>query len=148
MPTVGPTPTPTEEQPKVSEQEAYVYNTEGLGLFVREAPSTSANKIGGFNEGQKLPGNGFRNNAHTWWDDNIRIGKYKYGSEAREGAIAVWGSSMPYSGGAGHVAVVEKIENGTVYVSQSAYMSYNFKYSTLSNSNYLLGYIYVDQPNY
>ncbi|SHO52085.1 Ig-like domain-containing protein [Anaerocolumna xylanovorans] len=98
--------------------------------------------------GKQLPGGYFTHNACTWWSDNISSGKYKYGSEARVGAIAVWNTNLPYSDGAGHVAVVEKIENGTVYVSQSVYGGYTFKYSAIANTGYLLGYIYIDQPNY
>lgn len=93
--------------------------------------------------GRQLPSGYFIHDAHTWWTDNKNGNFYNYGSTPRVGAIAVWGSSYY---GYGHVAVVEKIENGQVYVSQSSYNTYLFKYAQLSSPEHLLGYIYVDQP--
>lgn len=37
-----------------AEKDAYVYNTGGQGVFVRNAASASAGKVGGFAEGQKI----------------------------------------------------------------------------------------------
>lgn len=93
--------------------------------------------------GRQLPSGYFIHDAYTWWTDNKNGNFYNYGSTPRVGAIAVWGSSYF---GAGHVAVVEKIENGKVYVSQSSYNTYLFKYAQLPSPEHLLGYIYVDQP--
>ena len=88
-------------------------------------------------------------NAEDWFDYNKQHGYYPYGNTPRLGAIAVW--SHPDGG---HVAVVEKIEDGRVYFSNSAwnrpdlffYMS-NCEL-TLENASYnpswtLLGYIYI-----
>lgn len=58
------------------------------------------------------------NDAATWWKYNIKYNCYPYGSEPKLGAIAVW----EYDGtNNGHVAVVEKIENGIVTLSMSAW---------------------------
>ena len=56
--------------------------------------------------------------AHYWYDYNKEYGIYPYGSEPKLGAIACWRYS---SGTSGHVAVVEKIENGMITFSNSAY---------------------------
>lgn len=93
--------------------------------------------------GRQLPSGYFIHDAYTWWSDNKNGNFFNYGSTPRVGAIAVWGSSYY---GYGHVAVVEKIENGKVYVSQSSYNTYLFKYAQLPSPEHLLGYIYVDQP--
>lgn len=96
----------------------------------------------------KAPGvhgttNVFRGNAHTWWDRNIASGLYPYGSEPKPGAIAVWGSKY---GDAGHVAIVEKIENGKVYISESRWISTEFMYGEIfklhANKDFK-GYIYI-----
>lgn len=61
----------------ISEREAYVYNTAGLGLFVRSSASASSSKVGGFNEGQKLTVIG-----------NIENGWYKVrGNDSKTGAV-------------------------------------------------------------
>lgn len=91
--------------------------------------------------GKKLP-TGFNSNAYTWW--NGSIGKFSRGSEPRVGAIAVWKSSLPGSGGCGHVAIVEKIENGKVYISESGYPNTLFKYRQIYSTSYLYGYIYIN----
>ncbi len=90
--------------------------------------------------GKKLP-SGFNGNAYTWW--NGSVGKFSRGSTPKVGAIAVWKSAMPGSGGCGHVAVVEKIENGKVYISESGYPNTLFKYRQIYSTQYLYGYIYI-----
>ena len=90
----------------------------------------------------------FIGNAYEWWNANIVTGKYKYGSEPRVGAIAVWNSNLPGSGGCGHVAVVEKIDNGKIYISESMWHGDCFKYQEIYSTQYLYGYIYLDEPNY
>ena len=52
-------------------------------------------------------------NADTWYSYNQTRGYYAYGATAKVGAIACW-----YKSGACHVAVVERIDNGTVYISE------------------------------
>ncbi len=63
-------------------------------------------------------------NAGKWYDYNKSGGYYPYGCEPAIGAIAVWKST---TGGAGHVAVVEKIEGDIVTTSESGWNSYYFK---------------------
>lgn len=83
----------------------------------------------------------FNGNAHTWWERNNGI--YASGSTPKVGAIAVWKSSLPGSGGCGHVAVVEKIENGKIYISESIYPNLTFRYKEIYSTNHLYGYIYI-----
>lgn len=98
--------------------------------------------------GSKPTDAGFIGNAYEWWDANKRSGKYKYGSEPRVGAIVVWKSTLPNSDGCGHVAVVEKIQNNKIYISESMWHGVTFKYREIYETNYLYGYIYLDKPNY
>jgi surface antigen len=65
--------------------------------------------------------------AYLWYDYNIENGIYAYGSEPRPGAIACWVYS---SGTAGHVAVVERVEDGVITFSNSAYSGIEFYTST------------------
>lgn len=46
--------TPVSTAPAAAEKDAYICNTGGQGVFVRNAASTSAGKVGGFAEGQKI----------------------------------------------------------------------------------------------
>jgi len=91
---------------------------------------------------------GFIGNAYEWWDANKKSGKYEYGSEPRVGAIAVWKSDLPNSGGCGHVAIVEKIKDGKIYISESMWHGVTFKYREIYETSYLYGYIYLDKPNH
>ena len=91
---------------------------------------------------------GFIGNGYEWWGANKISGKYRYGSTPKVGAIAVWKSSLPGSGGSGHVAVVEKIEDNKVYISESTWHGGIFKYTQIYNTEYLYGYIYIDEANY
>lgn len=98
--------------------------------------------------GSKPTEAGFTGNAYEWWNANKKAGKYEYGTEPRVGAIAVWKSSLPNSDGCGHVAVVEKIQNNKIYISESMWHGVTFKYSEIYQTDYLYGYIYLDKPNY
>lgn len=91
---------------------------------------------------------GFTGNAYEWWNANLRTGKYKYGSTPKKGALAVWKSSLPNSGRCGHVAIVEKIENNKIYISESSWHGSYFKYREIYNTEHLYGYIYIDEPNF
>jgi hypothetical protein len=91
---------------------------------------------------------GFVGNAYEWWEANKKSRKYEYGSKPRVGSIAVWKSELPNSGGCGHVAIVEKIDNGKIYISESMWHGSIFKYREIYETNYLYGYIYLDKPNY
>lgn len=87
------------------------------------------------------------NSAEEWYDYNKSGGYYKYGSTPKVGAIACW----KYSGG-GHVAVVEKIENGSMTLSNSEWggKSFYLTYANTTDSNpggnswwTFQGYIYL-----
>lgn len=98
--------------------------------------------------GKKPTEAGFIGDACDWWNANKKSGKYEYGSEPRVEYIAVWKSSLPNSDGSGHVAVVEKIENNKIYISESMWHGVTFKYREIYETNYLYGYIYLDKPNH
>lgn len=70
------------------------------------------------------------NGAGQWYDYNKNGGYYSYGSTPKLGAIACW----CYNGG-GHVAVVEKIENGTITLSNSEWGGRTFYLTTCSTSD-------------
>lgn len=91
---------------------------------------------------------GFIGNGYEWWEANKKSGKYQYGAEPRVGAIAVWKSNLPNSDGSGHVAVVEKIKSGKIYISESMWHGTTFRYGEIYETSYLYGYIYLDRPNY
>ena len=71
------------------------------------------------------------NNAEQWYGYNKSNGYYKYGQTPKVGAIACWS----YNGGGGHVAVVEKVENGQITFSNSAWSGRNFYLSYASTSD-------------
>lgn len=71
------------------------------------------------------------NNAEQWYGYNKSNGYYKYGQTPKVGAIACWS----YNGGGGHVAVVEKVENGQITFSNSAWSGQNFYLSYASTSD-------------
>lgn len=81
-------------------------------------------------------------NANQWWGNNINKrnhgGGYPYGQQPRVGAIACWAN-----GQYGHVAIVEKIENGIIYISDSSYGMYPFRYGKIWNLPNFQGYIYI-----
>lgn len=94
-----------------------------------------------------------RGDARTWWQYNINTNAFPRGYEPRVGAIACWSY-----GTLGHVAVVEKIENGIVYTSSSSIGydpehpipwkngAYPFRYGVMENIKGFQGYIYVYSP--
>ena len=90
----------------------------------------------------------FIGNAYEWWEANKKSGKYQYGSEPKVGSIAVWKSDLPGSGGNGHVAVVEKIKDGKIYISESSWHGGSFRYREIYEKSYLYGYVYLDKPNF
>lgn len=83
-----------------------------------------------------------KNNANRWISYNDG---YERGTTPRLGAIACWDKL----GGAGHVAVVEQInEDGSIVTSNSAYLGTRFYLSTLkppyNNGSYIFqGFIYL-----
>ena len=95
----------------------------------------------------------FYGNARDWWGNNQRTKTFPTGSEPRPGAIACWWGNSTYI--YGHVAVVEKVENGVVYTSSSSYgtagkgsrWSYSFRYDRMENVPGFQGYFYLyNQP--
>ena len=95
----------------------------------------------------------FYGNARDWWGNNQITKTFPTGSEPRPGAIACWWGNSVYI--YGHVAVVEKVENGVVYTSSSSYgtagkgsrWSYSFRYDRMENVPGFQGYIYLyNQP--
>lgn len=91
--------------------------------------------------------------ARDWWGYNKSTNAFRYGSEPRPGAIACWWGNSTYI--YGHVAVVEKVENGVVYTSSSSYgtngagstWAYDFRYGVKENVPGFQGYIYIyNQP--
>ena len=94
-----------------------------------------------------------RRDAREWWQYNINTNAFPRGYEPKVGAIACWSY-----GTLGHVAVVEKIENGIVYTSSSSIGwdpenpipwkngAYPFRYDVKENIRGFQGYIYVYSP--
>lgn len=91
------------------------------------------------------------NDADTWWSYNKTNKVYPSGQKPKLGAIACWN----YTTGGGHVAVVEKIENGKITFSNSSYGGETF-YLTYAdvddynggiyNSTWVFkGYIYITE---
>lgn len=87
------------------------------------------------------------NGAGGWFSYNKQNGYYKYGNTPKLGAIACWS----YSGG-GHVAVVEKIENGKITLSNSEWGGRTFYLTepSVNDKNYggnsywnFEGFIYI-----
>lgn len=84
-----------------------------------------------------------RGNAGEWWFINKYNDYYDYGSEPKLGAVACW---------SGHVAVVEKIEDDGITVSESHWGGSYFNTKKYSNMSYhygqaFYGYIYTyDEP--
>lgn len=69
-------------------------------------------------------------------------GKYERGSTPKVGAIACWGASGQSSNG--HVAVVEKIENGIIYTSEyNNDFKHHFSYGKMLNMANFQGYVYL-----
>lgn len=94
-----------------------------------------------------------RGNAEDWWAYNDG---YKRGSVPKLGAIACWrkGKTRYGADGAGHVAVVEVVEDGYFKVGQSGYGSKNpmwlttYKNGQESHGAYVFqGFIYIDEWN-
>lgn len=97
-----------------------------------------------------------KSNAENWYSYNVNTGYYPYGRTPALGAVLVWAKGAVGNGndGAGHVAVVEVINGGSIITSESGYGSFYFKTFTRSGSNYglsspysFLGFIYVHGTN-
>lgn len=88
-----------------------------------------------------------RGNAENWYG-NTGDG-YKRGKTPKLGAVICWSKGVVGNGndGAGHVAIVEKINSdGSIVTSESGYNSYRFKTKTYKKSNnYYLGSKYTFQ---
>ena len=86
------------------------------------------------------------NDADTWWDYNKENKSYPSGQTPKLGAIACWN----YTTGGGHVAVVEKIEDGEITFSNSAYGGKTFylTYADVDASNGGIDYYTWDFQGY
>lgn len=85
----------------------------------------------------------FRYSASSWWSINKNGNYYPYGSTPKVGAIACYST---------HVAIVEKIVNGKVYVSESGWRVSSWRPSSASQLRFnygtpwvksVKGYIYI-----
>ena len=91
-----------------------------------------------------------RANAENWYGHNDG---YKRGMTPRLGAVMCWskGRAGDASDGAGHVAIVEKIEGDKITISQSNYGGTTFVLSTYTHpyyshgQYYFQGFIYPDK---
>ena len=69
----------------------------------------------------------------NWWQDNINSGAFNYGQIPELGAVACF---EDINGGAGHVAIVEEIDqNGIITCSNSAWQSTFFYLTYLDPAN-------------
>lgn len=74
---------------------------------------------------------------------NCKSAGYSTGTVPKVGAIACWGASNS-TWGYGHVAIVEKIIDGTVYVSEyNRVGSLRFSYNAIPNLPNFIGYVYL-----
>lgn len=79
-----------------------------------------------------------RGNASVWYG-NTADG-YERGQTPKLMAVACWSGG---SDNAGHVAVIENIvDNNHYYISQSAYNSYMFRYTLITNNFFQSGYTF------
>lgn len=84
-----------------------------------------------------------RRNAEDWY--GYTADGYKRGSTPKLGAVICWrkGRTGTGSDGAGHVAIVEKINSdGSIVISQSGYNSGRFWTSTIKKGYALSGYVF------
>ena len=101
--------------------------------------------------GYPYPVHADSNNGNQWYSNNIKAGKFAYGSEPRANSIISWNN--PSSGGYGHVAYVEAVDtvNGIIYISHAS-SGKSFKgitaipISGYFDKTYPYGYIYLDSP--
>lgn len=93
----------------------------------------------------------FGGNPYAIWNKNLLTKTYTYGKTPKVGALVVFGKQY----GNYHIAVVEKIVNGVVYVSESGYKTVTskphasnvvFHYGSIDEWNKnreIIGYIYL-----
>ena len=123
---------------------ANIYYASGYGM-----PNCTAYAYGRAYELLGYAPNVSSRNAGSWWQYNINNGAYPYGQTPALGAIACWDN---YDNNTGHVAVVEKIENGYVTISQSNWGGAAFETVTIpanrmgdwfDSPSHFQGYIYL-----
>ena len=141
-----------------AEGKAYYYTDDNVFYKYNYGPNKKYSKIrGGYVSGNctwyaygraseilgKPLNSNFRWGANNWWTLNKLGNYYPYGSKAKVGAIACYKN---------HVAVVEKVVNGKVYVSESGWTISKKCPKTASDLKYhygtpwlssLKGYIYI-----
>ena len=126
--------TPRLEQPAYSNK--YYYDSD-YNLFQRYGyglPNCTAYAYGRAYEILGREPNLSTGSAYMWYGYNVQTGAYPYGQTPKVGAIACW----TYGSG-GHVAVVEKIENGIITLSNSAWGGKTFYITTASLSDPVVG---------
>ena len=79
----------------------------------------------------------FRWSASRWWGTNKAGNYYPYGSTPKAGAIACYDN---------HVAIVEKVVNGKVYVSESGWEISKSKPTTTAKIKFHYGTPWVSKP--
>lgn len=123
---------------------ANIYYASGYGM-----PNCTAYAYGRAYELLGYAPNVSSRNAGTWWQYNSNVGAYPSGQTPALGAIACWDN---YDNNTGHVAVVEKIENGYVTISQSNWGGAVFETVTIpadrmgswfDSPSHFQGYIYL-----
>ena len=68
-------------------------------------------------------GSGRYGDAGEWYQNNLNNGGYTYSSDVtkpRQGSLIVW------SGGSGHIAVVENIDSTGIWISHSSYGGFSY----------------------
>lgn len=92
----------------------------------------------------RVPGDG---GAHALWDNftptmaksYLKVSRY---STPHKGDVAVWSRNLPYSGGAGHVAIVIASTGAALTVAQQNYRGQRYVTVDKNQSkNHLLGYL-------
>lgn len=132
-----------------SEQNEYYFSN--INDFYRDGwgmPNCTAYAFGRAYELLKQKPKLSLSDACDWYEYNLENRFYKYGKKPKLGAVACWGYK---DGGSGHVAVVEKIEDNTVYCSNSAWGGASFYVDSFPINNperasenlIFHGYIYI-----
>lgn len=154
---IGGSYTPRLKAPSNNDKNWVHYTRDGYNYCIRISGSSCLPNCVGYAWGRwrELLGKKPKlstNNAEDWW---AKSDGYKRGQEPALGAVACWrkGKAGYGADGAGHVAIVEKIDaDGTVTLSNSAYGGTRFYLSKfkkgkfdLGSKYYLQGFIYL--PN-
>jgi surface antigen len=91
----------------------------------------------------------FYGNADFWY--GYTADGYLRGQVPQVGAVACWdgGDGVGVDGNPGHVAIIEAVNGNSVTISESAYLSFNFRVRTITNitdTRGWQGFIYATAP--